>query len=242
MENLRGMELMGLCDYLPQVVFYSKDLEGRFVRCNGRFEELHGLKKGEAMGKTDFDLHALEIATSYRAEDDKVIRDGKILPNQVWMVPDAQGVLHWWISSKTPLRDSAGEIVGVAGVMYEVSSATGAMGPYRRIEGALRLMHDRFSDSLKAEELAEASHLSVSQFNRVFRKAMGQSPKVYLNRLRLNAAKSLLIKTDLKQSEVALQVGYYDGSEFGRRFREEEGMTPREYREQLRKLARVGGS
>lgn len=242
MNDLGGMELMGLFDCLPQAVFYAKDRKGRFVRVNESFEELHGLGRGEAEGLTDFDLHPVEIATSYRAEDDKVMREGVILPNRVWMVPDGQGVLHWWISSKTPLRDGEGRIVGVAGVMYEISSAVGVMGPYQRIEGALRLMHDHFAEALKAEELAEASHLSVSQFNRVFRKAMGQSPKEYLNRLRINAAKSLLVETDLKQAEIAVQVGYYDGSEFGRRFREEEKVTPKEYRMRLRELAKAGGS
>ncbi|YCM45200.1 AraC family transcriptional regulator [Verrucomicrobiaceae bacterium 227] len=242
MMKWRGEELMELYDHLPQVVFYAKDLEGRFVRCNQRFEEVHGLQEGGAVGKTDFDLHPAEIASGYRAEDEKVLSAGEALPNQVWMVPDGQGVLHWWISSKIPLRDGEGQVIGTAGVMYEVSTAAGVMGPYRRIEGALRVLHERFSEPLRSEELAGACYLSVSQFNRIFRKSMQQSPKSYLNRLRLNAAKSLLIETDLTQSEVALRVGYYDGSEFGKRFREEEGLTPREYRARLREMARAGGS
>ena len=45
-------ELLALYDDLLQVVFYSKDLEGRFVRCNQRFEDLHGLREREAVGKT----------------------------------------------------------------------------------------------------------------------------------------------------------------------------------------------
>ncbi len=91
-----GAELFG---YLPMVVFCTKDRRGIFVRCNRRFEEFHRLEAGGGIGLTDYDLHPAEIAGRYRAEDKRVTACGKAVPNQAWMVPDAKGVLHWWISS-----------------------------------------------------------------------------------------------------------------------------------------------
>ncbi|MDA7882019.1 AraC family transcriptional regulator [Akkermansiaceae bacterium] len=223
------------------IVFWEKDREGRFLGCNSGFEELHGMCEADVVGKTDFDFHAPEIASGYRAEDELVMRRGEVLANQLWMVPDRLGVLHWWVSTKTPVRLPRGEITGVAGAMYEINDAAGVMSPYRRIEAALQMMHESFRESLRAEELAGVCHLSVSQFNRVFRGSLKQSPKAYLNRLRINASKKLLIESEMPLSEIAVEVGFYDGSEFGKRFREQEGMTPRSYRVRLRQMIETGG-
>ena len=234
-------EFAGLFNHLPMVVFWEKDLKGRFLQCNPAFGELHGVTAEKVIGKTDFDFHAPEIASGYRAEDEQVIRMGEMLANQLWMVPDRMGILHWWVSSKTPIRDKAGEVVGVAGAMYEINGAAGVMSPYSRVESALRIMHERFREALRSEELAAACHFSLSQFNRVFRSSLKQSPKAYLNRLRINASKKLLIESEIPLSEIAVEVGFYDGSEFGKRFREQEGMTPRAYRIRLREIIETGG-
>ena len=234
-------ELADLFTYLPMVVYWEKDRKGVFVRFNSGFEELHGIGEGEAVGKTDFDFLAPEIASGYRAEDELVIANGEVLANQLWMVPDGLGVLHWWISTKTPIRNAGGKVIGVAGAMYEINSAAGIMSPYSRIEAALRVMHEHFQESLRSEELAEVCHLSLSQFNRVFRSSLKQSPKAYLNRLRINASKKLLIESEMPLSEIAVEVGFYDGSEFGKRFREQEGMTPRAYRIRLQEMIETGG-
>jgi len=234
-------ELGSLFTYLPMIVFWEKDLEGKFRRCNSGFEELHGMGEGEVIGKTDFDLHPPEIAGGYRAEDELVIKRGEVLANQLWMVPDRMGILHWWVSTKTPVRGAEGKIKGVAGAMYEINDAAGGMSPYGRVEAALRLMHERFREALRSEELAEVCHLSVSQFNRVFRSSLNQSPKAYLNRLRINASKKLLIESEMSLSEIGVNVGFYDGSEFGKRFREQEGMTPRAYRVRLQEMIETGG-
>ncbi|MGJ8696258.1 MAG: helix-turn-helix domain-containing protein [Verrucomicrobiaceae bacterium] len=229
---MRGLQ--ELFEHLPMVVFWVKDREGRFVRCNRRFEDFHGLGRGEWKGMTDFDLHAPEMAARYREEDERVIEAGEALPNEVWMVPDRKGVLHWWVSTKAPVMSPEGEICGVAGAMYEIADAAGMMSPYDRLEGALTLLHQEYGRTLSGEELAKASFLSVSQFNRVFREVMGQSVKEYLNSLRVEMAKGLLLQTDKTLAEIAGEVGFYDGSEFGKRFKKKEGVTPREYRGRLR--------
>lgn len=97
-RKLPDAQLEALFDYLPMVVFYSKDRDGVFTGCNRHFEELHGLSPGGAIGLTNYDLHSPEIASRYRAEDCRVMESGAPVPNQVWMVPDANGVLRWWRS------------------------------------------------------------------------------------------------------------------------------------------------
>ena len=164
-----------------------------------------------------------------------MIERGEPLSEQVWMVPDGKGVLRWWMSSKTPVRDLAGEVTGVAGAMYEISTAAGMLGPYQRLEKALTLLHENYADNLRAEDLAKVSSLSVSQFNRVFRETMGTSAKDYLSNLRVEMAKSLLLQSNQSLADIAIEVGFYDGSEFGKRFKRREGVTPRAYRLRFQK-------
>lgn len=239
-KKLPDTTLEELFNYLPMVVFYSKDREGVFTRCNLHFEEMHGLPLGGGVGLTDFDLHSPEIASSYRAEDCRVMESGAPISNQTWIVPDANGVLRWWISSKLPLCDEAGAVCGVAGVMYEISRIGGIMEPFARLAPALELMHADSAVPLGTERMAAACHFSASQFNRIFRQTMGQSPQQYLVRHRLEIAKRLLAQTDLPLSEIAMRVGFYDASVLGKKFRELEGVTPRGYRLRLRELIRGG--
>lgn len=229
-----------LFDDLPMLVFYMKDKEGRFIRCNRRFEEFHGLQGGGALGLSDHDLHSPNIAEGYRAEDLEVMKSGEPTPNRVWMVPGAKGVLRWWVSRKTPLRGEDGKIQGVAGVMYEITGAAGLMEPFARIEPALKLIHSDDGGTIHSAKLAAACHYSESQFNRVFRSIMGSSPRRYVLGHRIETAKDLLARTNLPLSEIASRCGFYDASDFGKCFRELEGGTPRRYRMKLRSMIRAG--
>ncbi len=228
--------LYGLFDHLPMVIFYMKDAQGTFIRCNPRFEEFHGLNHGAAIGLNDFSLHHPAIASRYQNEDHKVMETGKPAINRIWLVPGAKGLLRWWVSNKFPTYDGSGKISGIAGVMYEISDAKGMTEPFARIEPALKLIHSELHASITTAQLAAACHYSESQFNRIFRDLTGQSPRQYLLHHKIETAKDLLARTDLPLSQIAFQCGFYDASDFGKRFREIEDLTPKQYRNNLQKL------
>lgn len=102
------------------------------------------------------------------------------------------------------------------------------------------IFHAEDSALFTTTDLAAACNYSESQFNRVFRNIMGSSPRRYVLRHRIKAAKDLLARTDLTLSHIASRTGFYDPSDFGKRFREQEGMTPRKYRMKLRSMIRTG--
>ncbi|PQJ27377.1 helix-turn-helix domain-containing protein [Rubritalea profundi] len=233
-SDYSGDDIARLFDQLPMVMFYMKDTHGVFIRCNRRFEEYHGLKPGGGIGLTDFNLHHQEIATRYLAEDKQIMESGVAVTNHTWMVPSAKGFLRWWLSSKTLVRKADGTIAGVAGVMHEISGTAAIHSSFSRIEPALKLIHGDHVESLSTEGLAATCHYSVSQFNRVFRKLMGKSPRQYIMQHRIETAKNLLAMTDLTLIEVAIQAGFYDASDLGKRFRTCEGTTPMAYRLKLR--------
>ena len=74
--------------------------------------------------------------------------------------------------------------------------------------------------------------MSVRQFERLFKRALGVTIRQYILRIRLDHAKHLLRDTEETISSVALNVGFYDHAHFTRIFTRENGVTPKVYRKQ----------
>lgn len=77
---------------------------------------------------------------------------------------------------------------------------------------------------------ATRAGLSVSQFERSFRKSLGSSPRQYVLRLRLEAASRHLAESDATIAAIALESGYHDHANFTRSFRQIMGLAPSAYR------------
>lgn len=80
-------------------------------------------------------------------------------------------------------------------------------------------------------EMAQACLLSESYFRKLFLETMGESPKSYLDRLRLQKAAALLVTTKLSVSEIAIRCCFEDPSTFYRRFVGTYGCSPLAYRQ-----------
>ena len=66
-----------LFEYLDDVIFFIKDLDGRFVTVNSNFLKRFGYNKvEEVIGLTDYDMVSLELAQQYERDDHKVITSG----------------------------------------------------------------------------------------------------------------------------------------------------------------------
>jgi len=102
------------------------------------------------------------------------------------------------------------------------------------IDRTLSFLHEHYADPrLDLSALANAVHLSTDHFGRLFRKQVGMSPMQYLMRLRLTAARRLLMKTDLPIKQIAATVGLHDQLYFSRLFHRMQGVSPQAYRRQL---------
>ncbi|TDG14072.1 helix-turn-helix domain-containing protein [Seongchinamella unica] len=99
---------------------------------------------------------------------------------------------------------------------------------------AQQWLQERLADKPTVEMVASELGISARTLNRRFRQATGQSPRAWLQRLRVQQARELLRHSNLTLSEVAWQVGLQDVSHFGKLFREHVGMTPGAYREAVR--------
>ncbi|WP_166242858.1 AraC family transcriptional regulator [Paenibacillus turpanensis] len=97
------------------------------------------------------------------------------------------------------------------------------------IEMTQDYMINHYRDPLTLEQMAQMAGLSVSHYSRLFKKCIGYSPIDYLNHLRMDRAKELLVLSDYRLKAIAGSVGYTDEFYFSRIFKKIVGVPPREY-------------
>ena len=94
----------------------------------------------------------------------------------------------------------------------------------------LRYTREHSSHTLTPADLARQLKLSPNYFSRRFRATFGITPRVWLNRRRIDAARGLLEQTDLAVYQIADRLGYADVAQFSRQFSKVVGASPRRYR------------
>lgn len=101
---------------------------------------------------------------------------------------------------------------------------------YRQMEDSVRFIRQHYSEDLNRTILAKQTSMSVSHYSLLFKNAVGISPLQFVEKVRIDQAKSMLTSTSKPISEVAKAVGYSDPLYFTRVFTKVTGMAPREYR------------
>lgn len=225
------LDMTRLLDYLPEVYFYCKDTQSRFVTVNRTFFRNVAVDREEdVIGKTDYDFFPTDLAEQYIAEDRRVMRERVPIPNQAWLVPDRQGSLRWYLSSKTPLFDAEGQVIGIAGVMRDYAEASAVLQPYQEMQQVVDRVFQAYDQRLEVPQLARMAHLSISQFDRRFKQLFGLTPQQFILRVRIHAACRAVTSTRRSISQIAQQAGFCDQSYFTKQFRKLMGKTPSEYR------------
>jgi AraC-like DNA-binding protein len=102
-----------------------------------------------------------------------------------------------------------------------------------KIARAMAFIDAHLTAPLSAEDLAAASGLSPSHFNRLFNQHTGHSPMEYVRRRRVAEARKLLADVDLSIKEIARRCGFDDAFHFSKVFRSIEGIPPARYRRGL---------
>ena len=109
-----------MIDQVPDYLFV-KDRESKFVVANKAVAEDLGLPPDALIGKTDFDLHRLELASKFFADEQNVIATGRpMLDIEEFVIPPS-GRRKWLSTSKVPMRNATGEIIGIVGISRDVT-------------------------------------------------------------------------------------------------------------------------
>lgn len=230
--------MLELFAHLRDVALFVKDRESRFMLWNDAFAELAGAAAPDALlGRTDADFFPRDLAESYVRDDRNVISTGRTLVDRVELIRKADGSIDWYSTTKVPLRDGRGVIVGVAGYTRDLAKMKSAHERFLELAPVLETMMRDFGEPLRIPALAARAGLSTSQLERSFRRRFGTTPHKYLQQIRTDAASQLLAETDLPIGTIAARTGFYDQSHFTRHFVRARGETPTAYR---RRTARRG--
>jgi len=100
-----------------------------------------------------------------------------------------------------------------------------------RISEAITFMEEHYTEAICFEKLANIAHMSLRNFQRIFRRCMGITAHQYLQKLRIDHARELLTETDLPISELAIRCGFKDSNYFTRTFRQHCNSTPSSWRQ-----------
>jgi PAS domain S-box-containing protein len=129
-EVLEGKRLLEAVFESTSDAVFAKDADGRYIVCNRVTAALVGKTAAEMIGLTDADLFPVDNATAIRKDDLRVMVAGE--PETVdEEIVFADGRTHWTMATKAPLRDTAGAVMGIVGVIRDVTERREAEARYR---------------------------------------------------------------------------------------------------------------
>jgi AraC family transcriptional regulator len=101
---------------------------------------------------------------------------------------------------------------------------------HQQIKAAINYIHKNLSDPLTIDQLAQFVETDPSRFRKLFKQVVGTTVRQYVMTQRLEAARDLLINTDLPLLQLADETGFSSQSHFTESFRKVYDVTPLQYR------------
>lgn len=226
-QSASGRMFIELVDGVPQLMASLKGLDGRYAYVNHGFSHRVGKPATRVIGATAHDLFTEELASSYVQQDEFVLRTGRPLASHLELIVRADRSLGWYVTSKSRIQ-SEELTLGIAALSIDLNSQLqSAHGGLATVITAVRADVGR---PWRAGGLAALAGLSVAQLERLCRRTLGLSPRLLIQRLRIERAVHLILTTDVTLGDIAAHCGFYDQSSFTRQFRAVLGLTPGAYR------------
>jgi phosphoserine phosphatase RsbU/P len=149
--------LQTLAEHLPDKIYF-KDTESRFLWASHETLVLFGTTdQAKVLGKTDFDFFKEEHARRAFTDEQEIIRTGKPLVNLEERETWADGHETWVSTTKMPLRDASGRIIGTFGLSREITEKKRAEAQLAKYADELRRRNEELEQDLgMARELQNA--------------------------------------------------------------------------------------
>jgi PAS domain S-box-containing protein len=141
-EELREREARyrTLAENFPHKIF-MKDRNFQYVTVNENFSQDFGLRPEEFVGKVDYDFSPKELSDKYREDDKQVMETGQAKELEEWYVPGGRKI--WVHTTKRPVRDKDGGIIGIFGIFWDISKRKQAEDELRDSHKQLRALAAR---------------------------------------------------------------------------------------------------
>jgi len=145
--------LRTLMDNLPDHIFV-KDKASRFITANiATLHTLGATRLEDIVGKSDFDFLRREMAERYFRDEQTVCLSGQSLVNREELMIDSSGRQKWLLTTKVPLRDSSGAVIGLVGMSHDISERKCMEEQWRQAKETAEV-----ANRAKSEFLARMSH------------------------------------------------------------------------------------
>ena len=226
-----GQQFQQLFEHLPGIYFFVKDAQSRMICASRPILDRLGLpSEAEIIGTTDYDYFPPQVADGFVRDDRLVIESGEPLINRVEVWYNEQRLLDWFVTTKLPLRNREGAVIGVMGTVQSYDGSRKSLLPYGQVNQAVDYIRAHHREKITVEQLARQTGISSRQLHRRFRDVFGMSVQEFLAKSRIQAASDELLSTDRSITEVAHAYGFCDQSAFTQQFRKHTGMTPLKFR------------
>jgi AraC-like DNA-binding protein len=213
------LEIVNILDLLADTLFWIKDKESRVMHANSAFVVHMGRKSlHQIIGKTDLEFAPAHLAKQF-LNDDKKVLSGESITDRIELNVNELENLSWYVTSKRPLFNSLGEIIGSYGMTHSLEKSNKLLSMVEPIKLPVEYIREHYAKDIRIDELAKISFLSVSALERRFTKYLGKTPKQFINQVRLERARQLLLETDRSVSEICDECGFSDKSYFSKQFK-----------------------
>lgn len=231
-EKMGGeRQFLMLIDQLPDVEYFAKDRDGRFVAASKKTLHRLGMEREEdLLGEIDTAIHPPDVARTIRLDDMEVMTTRQPLVDRVEALYTRSRTREWFLTTKLPIVGLNNEVIGVMGFVRpyrQLSPGTERDGHIQKVVAHIRKHH---RGRILVSSLADIAMISQRQLNRKFQENYRMSVQQFIMRTRIQSAAEELIHSDKTIGEIALDHGFYDQSFFTRYFRRETGKTPLVYR------------
>lgn len=220
-----------LFDHTPDIAFFIKDVHGRYIAVNQSLVERHGLKgRSQMLGRRPCDVCPGDFGRIPSEQDAIVLRTGRPIFERLelqWYSPHKP---VWCLTTKLPMRDAAGAVIGIIGISKDVRSPVAPEDIPAGVAAALARLETSYAEPITPPGLARIAKLPAARFARVIKRIFGITPIQLISKTRIAAASRLLRETVRPIAEIALECGFYDHSAFTRAFRAVTSVTPTQFR------------
>ncbi len=228
------LALEQLFDQVPDIAFFVKDADGNYIAINQSLIARHGFSnKSEVRGKRPSDICSGDFGRIPSDQDKLILRSGISIIDHLEMQWEMPGRPVWCLTTKIPLKDDAGNTIGIVGFSKDVRSAVDPSTVPSSFARALEAFEQDLPPEASPSWLAKVAKMPTHRFSKTMKLIFGLTPTQYVAKSRIGKASSLLLQTNMTISEIAQNCGYFDHSAFSRAFKKATGFTPISFRRQM---------